>query len=144
MKTVLNWMIAIICLFSSVLVHAGLEEGLEAYDKNDYVTAMRELKPFAIQGNARAQHKVGLMYHFGEGTPKDTKEGIKWLRLSADQGEAIAQHFMGVIYKRGIGLPQSNKEAIKWFKRAAEQGFAAAQNFLGHELHGSQDYEEAL
>ncbi|SCX88393.1 hypothetical protein SAMN05216420_101213 [Nitrosospira sp. Nl5] len=51
------WLIFLILSTSSF---AGLDEGLKAFKANDYPTAMKILTPFAEQGNANAQTKVGL------------------------------------------------------------------------------------
>ena len=38
------------------------EDADAAFDKGDYATAMRLLRPLADQGDARAQYNLGLMY----------------------------------------------------------------------------------
>lgn len=63
---------------------AGLDEGLAAYRKADYATALRELKPLAIQGNSASQLVIGGMYANGQGVPQDYKEAAKWYRLATD------------------------------------------------------------
>ena len=45
---------------------AALAEGKTAYDRGDYVTAFREFKGVAEQGNAVAQFAVGSMYYRAE------------------------------------------------------------------------------
>ena len=37
------------------------QKGADAYEKGDYATAFRELKPLADQGDASAQHNLGVM-----------------------------------------------------------------------------------
>ncbi len=44
---------------------------MAAFDRGDYATALREWRPLAEKGNAIAQSKLGFMYVFGEGVPKN-------------------------------------------------------------------------
>jgi TPR repeat protein len=65
---------------------ADYQKGLEAAQKGDYATALREWKPLAEQGYAAAQYNLGVMYRQGQGVPQDDKTAVKWLKLSAKQG----------------------------------------------------------
>ena len=85
---------------------AGLSEGVAAYNKKDYATALREFKSLASQGNAEAQVNLGVMFGEGLGVPQDYKEAVKWYRLAADQGDAIAQYNLGLLYGDGQGVAQ--------------------------------------
>ncbi len=49
----------------------GFQKGLDAYQRGDYETALRELEPLAEQGNPDAQYNLGWMYYQGEGTAQD-------------------------------------------------------------------------
>ncbi len=44
---------------------AGFDEGLAAYSRGDYKTALREWRPLAEQGYASAQAILGVMYSEG-------------------------------------------------------------------------------
>ncbi len=67
---------------------AGFDEGIAAYDRGDYASAIREWRPLAEQGVAKAQFKLGLMYDNGRGVPQDYAEAVKWYRKAAEQGYA--------------------------------------------------------
>ena len=67
-------------------VYAGLNEGVAAYKRGDYKTAIKELKPVAEQGDSLAQFNLGLMYYNGRGVTKDYTEAIKWYKKAAEQG----------------------------------------------------------
>jgi TPR repeat protein len=58
------------------------QKGLEAYNRGDYATALREWRPLAAQGHARAQYNLGFMYASGQGVPQDYAEAVKWFRRS--------------------------------------------------------------
>ena len=107
------------------------QKGLEAAQKGDFATALREWRPLAEQGHARAQYYLGLMYDHSHGVTKDYKEAAKWYRKSAEQGNLSAQFNLGEMYSKGWGVPQDYKEAMKWYRLSAEQGYAVAQSNLG-------------
>jgi hypothetical protein len=128
---------ATICLTLAVLLgSAGVSwsqdflKGLAAYARGDYATALREWTPFAEQGDANAQYKLGAMYDKGLGVPQDYKTAVKWYTLAAEQGYAKAQYNLDLMYDKGLGVPQDFKTALKWHRRAAEQGKASAQKKL--------------
>ncbi len=105
--------------------------GVEAYERGDYATALREFRPLAERGDAAAQHNLGIMYGNGEGVPEDAIQAVFWYRQAAEQGHAKAQHNLGVMYDNGEGVPEDDRQAAFWFRKAAEQGYAGAQFNLG-------------
>ena len=111
---------------------ADFEKGWDAYEKGDYATALREWEPLAEQGDVSAQYNLGLMYHSGEGVPKDYKTAHKWFSFAAaEQGDAVAQYNLGQMYRNGQGVPRDYSTAFKWYSLAAEQGYVLAQGNLG-------------
>ena len=36
----------------------------------------------ALRGDANAQFRLGVMYDYGQGVPKDNTEAVKWYRKS--------------------------------------------------------------
>ena len=111
--------------------HAGLHEGLAAYDKAQYATALEQLTPLAEKGNAKAQYRLGKMFNLGQGLPPDKKEAAKWFHLAAQQGLAEAQGALGYLCLVGEGVSQNSDLALEWTRKAAEQGDATAQFNLG-------------
>ncbi len=107
------------------------EDGIAAYERGDYATAFRLMKPLAEKGDARAQHNLGVMYDYGRGFPQDTTKALKWYRRAADQGIPDAQHNLGLMYYYGQGVPQSYIKAARWYRRAADQGMPDSQANLG-------------
>jgi TPR repeat protein len=118
-------------LFSAGSAWADADDGWAAYERGDFTTAFQELLPYAEQGNAKAQYKVGLMYDKGRGVPENDAEAVKWWRKAAEQGDADAQHNLGVMHNEGTGVPKNDVEAVKWFRKAAEQGYKWSQYNLG-------------
>ena len=101
---------------------ADFQKGLAAAQRGDFVTALREWKPLAEQGDARAQYNLGQMYRQGLGVPQDYKTAVKWYRLAAEQGDADAQYNLGFMYHEGKGVIQDNVYALIWWNVAASQG----------------------
>ena len=116
---------------SGPVIAGPFEDGVAAYERQDYVTALRLWRPLADQGYAAAQYGLGFMYRNGQGVPQDYAEAMKWFRKAADQGDSAAQYNLGVMYANGEGVPQDYAEALKWYRKAADQGHARAQHNLG-------------
>lgn len=93
--------------------------------------ALKEFRPLAAKGDARAQFELGYMYERGKGVPQDYKESLSWFRKSAEQGNVSAQFYLGQRYDIGNGVPQDYTEAASWYRKSAEQGGALAQIHLG-------------
>ncbi len=98
---------------------AGFDEGVAAYNRGDFATAIREWRPLAEQGNAKAQYNLGFMYRNGQGVPQDDAEAVKWYRKAAEQGNAKAQNDLGFMYSKGKGVPQDYVQAHMWYNLAA-------------------------
>lgn len=96
--------------------------GVAAYQRGDYVTALREFKPLAEQGDAFAQGYLGAMYDKGKGVAQDFQEAVRWFRLASEQDLDGAQANLGIMYVRGTGVPQDYVLAYMWLNLAAAQG----------------------
>lgn len=147
---------------------AGAEspDGVDAFNKKDYVTAMKKLQPLAEQGNAAAQYYVGLIFDADENSLHDHAKALQWYLKSATQGYADAQYNSGARYLSQAldkaRIPTSAKgeldparidpelfgQAFQWMLKAAEQGVATAQSELAemyHEGWGVQrNYNKAM
>jgi len=121
----------LLCSLSLTAGAQDFDKGLAAYNRGDYATALREWRPLAERGLAKAQYNLGAMYYYAEGVPQGYAEAAKWWRKAAEQGYASAQYGLGVSYEQGQGVPQDHAEAVKWYRKAAEQGDADALNNLG-------------
>ena len=100
---------------------AGWDEGVAAYQRGDYATALREWRPLAEQGVADAQYNLGVMYGEGLGVPQDYAKAVGWWRKAAEQGHATAQYNLGVAYHNGEGVPQNYAQAHMWYNLAASR-----------------------
>lgn len=132
----------------AVLTHAAiagpLEDGNAAYQRGDYLTAVKLLRPLVDRGNAGAQDILAIMYFVGQGVPQNRVEAARLYRLAAEGGNAHSQDALGFLYLDGIGVQRDYAEAAKWFRKAADQDNIDAQFNLGelYELGNGvpQDY----
>lgn len=100
---------------------ADFQDGVAAYDRGDYATALQEFKPLAEQGDARAQNSLGLMYYHGQGVPQDDAEAVRLYSLAAEQGYAWAQYHLGLMYANGEGVLRDYVQAHMWSNLAASR-----------------------
>ena len=103
------------------------QKGLDAYEKGDYATALKEWTPLADQGHAKAQYNLGVAYANGEGVLQDYKTAVKWYTLSAEQGYADAQVNLGVMYALGQGVVEDKVYAHMWSNIASSNGIEQAK-----------------
>jgi len=68
--------------------------GLIAFRKGDYLTALANLLPAAVQGDPSAQFLLGGMYQDGAGIPPDAPQAYLWWTLAAGQGHLEATQFL--------------------------------------------------
>ena len=110
---------------------AGYDEGIAAFERGDFASALREWRPLAERGNADAQFSLGVLYQNAQGIPLDHDEAQKWFRLSGAQGRMGGRSDRRDLYLRGYIVPQDYSEAAKWYRKAAEKGHGKAQCTLG-------------
>src|SRR6516165_6211585 len=94
------------------------EDGVAAYNRSDYATAMSLLRPLADRGHAGAQYKLGVMYAYGRGVPQDDVLAVALYRKAADQEDTDGQFGLGVMYEYGRGVPQDFAQAVAWYHKA--------------------------
>ena len=129
MKSILRTVLVALAI---VLVNAAppfasagpYEDGIEAYQRGDYTTALQIFRSLAETGDARGQNGFGVMSEWGQGVPQDDAAAVKWYRMAADQGFSKAQVNLGGMYVTGRGVQQDYVEAAKWYRKAAKQGHA--------------------
>jgi TPR repeat protein len=67
------------------------EDGMAAYNRGDYMPAIRLFRPLAEQGNAKAQNVLGVMYRKGEGVARNSVRAFLWFNRAAARGDARAK-----------------------------------------------------
>ena len=131
--------LSLVCLV--VPAWADYQAGMDANNRGDYATALREWRPLAEQGDARAQFDLGLLYENGDGIPRDYAKAHQWYEKSAAQGGAKAQFYLGMQCAFGEGVLLDLVQAHMWYSLAAGNGHAAAtvyRNDLARQMTPAQ------
>jgi len=106
--------------------YADYQDGLDAYGKGDYKTAIKEWKPLAKKGSATAQFNLSNMYSSGRGILRDDIKAEKWMRKAAEQGDAHSQFLLGWMYEDNSFILRDLSEAKYWINKAYENPNADA------------------
>ena len=93
----------------------------------------------ALAGDAEAQYRLGGLYYWGRGVPKDVEEALRWRRMAADQGHANAQYFVGLVLENGEAGTADPVAARSWFEVAAAQGHVLSQSKLRLAEEGEEE-----
>ena len=88
---------------------------------------LQTLEAQAVQGNALAQLKLGIMYADGQGVPQDYATARGWYEKAAVQGNALAQYYLGRMYFHGESVLKDYTTARQWWELAAAQGDSWSQ-----------------
>src|SRR3954466_3750503 len=88
------------------------EDGMAAYNRGDYVPAMRVFRRLAEQGNAKAQNVLGVMFRKGEGTPKNPARAHMWFSFAAKRGDAKAKAELREVTRAMTAQQISQAEAM--------------------------------
>lgn len=134
MKSGMGWARAGIALGLMLAVgplFASLPDGLQAYERGQFANALQSLLPLANEGDAVAQHHLGLMYEEGKGVRADLVQARQWYERAAQVGYGESQFRLGRIHADGRGLPADGVQAARWYLLAAGQGNLDAQYSLG-------------
>lgn len=123
--------LAMAFLAVSAEAQADLQDGLEAYNSGNYLYAFDEFRALALNGDAAAQYRLGVMYAKGQGVPQDDKQAAAWYLKAAAQDDTRAQFAIAEMYSQGQGVPQNDKQAASWYLKAAEHGYPKAQYIIG-------------
>jgi TPR repeat protein len=115
-------LLSLAALVAAVPALADFHAGLEAFQKGDYTTAVKEWRPLAEDGDPIAQFNLGLLYLDGHGVPQSYAEAVNWFRRAAEQDYAPAQHNLGAMYGSGQGVKRDYVQAYKWLNICAAKG----------------------
>jgi len=117
------------------------QDGMKAFQDEDYAKALNLLLPYAKDGNAEAAYLIGEMYgprswgQKGEnrnGVELDNAQAIHWWGESAKKGNVEAQLKLGWWLMKGQGVVKQDEAAgMNWLLMAANQGEPQAQYEVG-------------
>ncbi len=124
-----RWMAAAtLCGVLETAAASSFDEGVQAYERQDYVRAIAMLTPPAEAGNADAQDLLGASYEEGKG---DFVMAAQWYQRAAAAGQSDAMTRLGELYEDGDGVPQDTQTAMSWLEKAAAMQDVDAETDLG-------------
>jgi TPR repeat protein len=88
------------------------EDGTAAYNRGDYMPAIQVFRKLAEQGDAKAQHVLGVMFRKGEGVPKNPARAHMWFSFAAKRGEAKAKAGLREVSQTMTAQEVSKAEAM--------------------------------
>ena len=92
--------------------------------ENNAVEAVAWWRKGATGGDRNCQLLLGRAYLEGKGgLPRDTNEGVAWIRRAANLRLPAAQAALAMAYERGAGVPTDYVLAYMWFNLARSQGY---------------------
>ncbi|MEL6875282.1 MAG: SPOR domain-containing protein, partial [Pseudomonadota bacterium] len=114
-------------MLCSVPALADVKDGVDAWGRGEYQTAVNEWKGPAAAGDADAQFNLAQAYKLGRGVPQSLAEAEKWYKRAADQGHLQANDNYGLI----LFQAQRRVEALPYLQSSANRGEPRAQYVLG-------------
>jgi len=97
-KMMISFVISMIFILYSITVFAGsFENGEMEFFSGDYVSAYKNLKIAADQGNGKAAYYLGLLYKNGNGVKKSDEQANYWFTKGAQAGDPDALDFLGLV-----------------------------------------------
>ncbi len=104
-----------------------LSAGQRAYERGDYVSAMKNLSVAADQGHAAAYTLMGHLYRDGLGVAQNGGEAARQYTRGAKLGHCAAQLSLARMYHIGSRLGGNETLAERWYREAAVRGYPWAQ-----------------
>ena len=157
-----KYLLFVITLSVTTICKADFNEGVEAYNRGDYTTALKKWEAIAEQSSINnnfewhpklsqhvpdSQYAVALLYWQGKGVNQDYKKAEKWLTLAAAAGHSEAQLKLAYLLMMGLTGAENYIDAKQWLEKSANQGNVDAQYNLAmlyfKGLGVKQDHEEA-
>ena len=126
--------IAVACALAVAAEPAGaaptVGDGIAAWQRKDFSTAVAIWRPLAERGDADAAFNLGQAYRLGRGVALDLASAQRWLARAAGSGHLDAQTTLGLL------LFDSGDQAAgaRWLKVASEAGEPRAMLVYGTAL----------
>ena len=113
-----------ICVIALTAIRLNAEKEESLFDLP--ATRVAEFKEQATKGDAKAQHKLAMLFFMGlSGVEKDEVKGLALLEASAQTGFIDSQIAIGGFYESRESAASKEKDQIiaaKWYRKAADQG----------------------
>ena len=144
----LKLLLVLVCATGSAAA-GPLDEAVAAYDKGDYATALRIIRPLAELGVPPAQYNLGNMYRLSQGVPRDY--AIGGFMVSQGRRARLCQRPdqpRGYVRSWRRVYPKTTQPQCRGMARQPSKAMPTAQYNLGlmynHGQGVPQDYAAAM
>lgn len=120
----------LLLLISGSSSAASVNEGLQAFERGDYVTARKIWLQDSADGEPRATYYLSLLYAQGKGVKRNPHLAMEYLAAAARAGHKVAQFNLGNHYNQGKWVEENPAQAAKWWRIAADADMPRAQHNL--------------
>jgi TPR repeat protein len=112
-RMVVGGLLAAVQIWGFSAAFAGpWEDGMVAYNRGDYLPAMRLFRPLADRGNPKAQNLLGVMYRKGQGVTRNSVRAFVWFSRAAARGDARAKVELHEVSQTMTAQEMSEAEAM--------------------------------
>ena len=118
------------------------EFACKLYDAESYENAFNYFSLSADKGNSEAQKKLGDMYVYGQGVPKNNIKALEWYEKSAMQGNTEVLGLIGNLWFEGIDGKIDFSVALDYYLKASEKDDAFSQYRVGYIYYNGLDTPE--
>ncbi len=140
-----TWLAVMLWLAAAAPLYGQtFEDGVDAYDTENYARAAEIWEGLAQNGHVMSQYNLGLLYENGQGVPQRHDLAFFWYRMAALNGNASAKYNLGGLYYYGLGVEQSVEQATRWWEEAANAGDPNGAYNLGVVILQSSEDEAAV
>jgi TPR repeat protein len=99
---------------------ATFDQAAAEYDAGDYARAYQTFLYLADHDDVAAMRNVALMKRRGQGTARDPRGAMEYLRQAADDGLPTAEADLGEMLLYGEAGPPDPQAALPWLEAAAK------------------------
>ena len=103
------WFPVFVALCASSAVAEDFQDGLDAFNNEDYSAALAAWMPLAEDGDVNAMYNIGLIYDEGLGVAMNKARALQWYLPPAEDGDVAAQYNVATIYDFGLGVPEKSE-----------------------------------
>lgn len=109
-------------------VQEELQEGINAYNQQNYALAYVKFYKLANDGNlVEAKYYLSILYKNGQGTSRNNERFEFWLSEAAKEGYSEAEYaYAKVLLNSHRGDKKAAKEGMEYLAKAADKNFSTA------------------
>jgi uncharacterized protein len=109
---------------------SSVKDGVDAWSRGEYETAVKIWREPAVRGDADAQFNMAQAYKFGRGVKQDLAIAADWYRQAASRGHLQAEDS----YAHLLHYQGKVADALPFLGKSADRGEPRSQYLLATEL----------